>query len=53
MNENSAYCYEFVVKDAINPADFAGLSEPIAAKRLTAKLQEILSDENNRGAIYE
>ena len=53
VNENGAYRYEFIVKDAVYPEEFAGLSEPIAAKRFTAKLQEILSDENNRGAQYE
>jgi len=53
VNENDKYRYEFVVKEPVYPAQFAELTAPIAAKRYTAKLQEILSDENNRGAIYE
>ncbi len=53
VNEKDKYRYEFVVKDAVYPSEFADLTPPIAAKRLTAKLQKILSDDNNRGAIYE
>lgn len=53
VNENDKFRYEFVVKDAVSPKDFACFPPPIAAKRMTEKLQELLSAENNRGAIYE
>ena len=47
INPNGAYEYVFTVKDLLYPDEFAGLPEPIAAKRYTAKLRAILADENN------
>ena len=41
------YQYVFSVKEPIYPDEFAGLPEPIAAKRCTAKLRHVLSDEEN------
>ena len=39
------------LKDPIFPQDYADLPFPAAAKRITAKLTEILSDENNKEFI--
>ena len=50
---NTRYCYHYIVhlKDPIFPQDYADLPFPAAAKRITAKLTEILSDENNKEFI--
>ena len=48
VNPSGAYRYVFRVHEPIHPDEFKNLPEPIAAKRYTAKLRQILADENNR-----
>lgn len=47
MNPNSCYKYNLFIKEKILIDDCAGLPEPIAAKRLMAKVKAALADENN------
>lgn len=47
MNPNSCYKYNLFVKETIFVDEYAELPEPIAAKRIMAKVKESLADENN------
>ena len=51
-NHTQKYIYDLRVKDAIYPDEFKDLPEPVAAKRLTAKIREALSDEANSESRY-
>ena len=48
FNHTDCYRYDLFVKDEINSSDFKDLPEPAAARRLTEKIREALSYENNR-----
>lgn len=54
-NPVEIYKYEMYMKEPILPQEFEGLPEPAAAKRMTAKMAETLSYENNaecmKGAV--
>ncbi len=47
VNPEGAYRYRFFVHEMLFPDEFQNLSEPIAAKRYTARLRSLLSDEHN------
>lgn len=51
-NHTQKYIYDLRVKDAIYPDEFKDLPEPVAAKRMTAKIREALSDEANSESRY-
>lgn len=50
---NTRHCYHYDIhkKPSVLPADYRDLPEPAAAKRMTARLREILSDDANREYI--
>jgi len=48
FNPRESYRYRAYLKETINPEDYKDLPEPAAAKRMTARMQEILCYENNR-----
>ena len=50
-NTRNCYHYDLHIKESLLPEGFAGEPEPAAAKHMTEKLQEILSDANNRDFI--
>ncbi|MBQ8012972.1 MAG: 1-acyl-sn-glycerol-3-phosphate acyltransferase [Treponema sp.] len=50
-NTRHCYHYEPHMKDAIYPEEYKDLASPAAAKRITARLASILSDENNKEYI--
>lgn len=50
-NTRHCYHYEPHIKETVSPEKYRGMPEPAAAKRITAELAEILSDENNREFI--
>ena len=50
-NPRQRYHYDIHLKEALNPAQYSGLPEPAAAKRMTKKMCEALSDEANRDYI--
>lgn len=51
-NHTQKYVYDLHVKEAIKPDEFKDLPEPIAAKRMTAKIRGALSDEANADYRY-
>ncbi|MCR5723934.1 MAG: 1-acyl-sn-glycerol-3-phosphate acyltransferase [Treponema sp.] len=53
LRYNTRHCYHYDIhkKDDILPDEYKGIPEPAAAKRLTQKIREALSDENNREHI--
>lgn len=51
-NPTSMYSFDIHVKDFVYPDEFKDLPGPIAAKRLTNKLHEILSDDANAKYRY-
>lgn len=52
FNTSDRYVFELRVKEPVYPDEFKELPEPIAAKRLTERLQEILDDEANSQYRY-
>lgn len=52
FNHTKKYIYDLQVKDAILPEEFKNLPEPIAAKRMTQKIREALSDDANAEFRY-
>lgn len=50
FNHTDKYIYDMHIKAPVYPDEFKDLPEPVAAKRMTAKIREILSDEAN--AMY-
>lgn len=50
-NTRYRYFYDLHLKELIDPADYAGLTDIIAAKRMTEKLRELLSDAANKQYI--
>ncbi len=46
-NPVEVYKYEMYMKEPVLPQEYADLPEPAAAKRMTAKLAEVLSYESN------
>lgn len=47
FNHTDCYRYNLYVKEEINPAEFAALPGPAAAKHITEKMREALCYENN------
>lgn len=47
-NPREMYRYRAYLKETINIEDYKGMPEPAAAKRLTARMHELLCFENNR-----
>jgi len=46
-NHSEVYLFDLHVKEPVYPDEFKDLPEPIAAKRLTQKIREILGDDVN------
>lgn len=51
-NPTKEYTFDLQIKDPVYPDEFKNLPEAIAAKRMTHKIREILSDEANREWRY-
>ena len=49
---NHSYVYDLQIKDPVYPDEFKDLPEAIAAKRMTQKIREVLSDEANEQYRY-
>lgn len=47
FNHTGPYIYNLCVKETINPQEFSELKETVAAKRITDKIKNSLSYENN------
>ena len=50
-NTRRCYHYDIHMKPPIKPEDYKDLPEPAAARRMTARLREVLSDDANREYI--
>ena len=51
-NHSDIYSFDLHIKEPVYPDEFKDLPEPIAAKRLTHKIRDILSDEANAQYRY-
>lgn len=51
-NPRRSFIYDLQIKDPVYPEEFKDLPEPIAAKRMTHKIRDILSDEANAQYRY-
>ncbi|MBR1403687.1 MAG: 1-acyl-sn-glycerol-3-phosphate acyltransferase [Treponema sp.] len=51
-NATSRWHFDLYVKDPVYPEEFKDLPEPIAAKRMTEKIRDMLSDEANAKYRY-
>ncbi|MBB5224855.1 lysophospholipid acyltransferase family protein [Treponema ruminis] len=51
-NHSSIYSFDLHIKEPVYPDEFKDLPGPIAAKRLTDKIRDILSDEANAQYRY-
>ncbi|MBP3773629.1 MAG: 1-acyl-sn-glycerol-3-phosphate acyltransferase [Treponema sp.] len=47
FNPTKRYIFDLQVKEPVCPSEFEGLPEAIAAKRMTRKIRDVLSDEAN------
>ena len=51
-NHSNIYSFDLHIKEPVYPDEFKDLPEPIAAKRLTHKIRDVLSDEANAAYRY-
>ena len=52
FNESKRYVFDLHVKEPVYPEEFKDLPEAIAAKRMTEKIEKILSDDDNAAYRY-